>query len=114
MSDDDTISLREASRLLDMPQSTVQLWCQIGVIESEALPSGKRKIKTESVVIMKHGLQNANFRIEADGTKMAVAMIEKAYARWRIDGSITALCRDVMAVQRTLETFKRHRRNGAA
>lgn len=111
--DDDTTSMREAARILDMPQSTVQLWCQLGVIESEELPSGKRKIKRESLMLMKHGLQNANFRIEADGAKMAVHMIEKAFARWRIDGSINALCRDVMAVQRTIETLKRHRRGAA-
>lgn len=95
--------------MLDVPQSTAQMWCAIGIIESQALPSGKRLIVLSSVMLMKHGLEDAEFRLEANGAKTAVEMIEKAFARWRVAGNISTLTRDIMAVQRTVEKLRRKR-----
>lgn len=105
----DTVSLREASRLLDTPHSTVQMWCEVGIIDSEGMPNGKRVILLSSVMLMKHGLQDAEFRIEAEGMKESAKMIERAFARWRVGGNIQTLTRDIMAVQRTVEKLRRKR-----
>lgn len=109
----DTIGITEAAKLLGVPNSTLQMWWDVGLFEGEKTPAGTRRLNRESVLAMQRDISTAQKLIKQNGPSVANKRIDAAFARWRISGNIVQLCRDILGVQRGLQNVK-SKQQGAA